>query len=386
MNRVCSVFQQILKIFSRTEFEALARKHQAERHARGFTCWDQLVAMLFCHLGRAQSLREICGGLASAEGKLNHLGIETAPARSTLSYANQHRPWQVFESLFYVLLDRCREIAPRRRLKFKNALLSLDSTVIDLCASVFDWAKFRRSKGGVKVHMLLDNQGLLPSWALITDAKTSDIRAARDLVLPSGTIVVFDRGYNDYVWFVSMALQGVWFVTRMKDGAKYRVIERRQAKGAVLSDEVIELDVNLAPYGIELDSPVYFRRIVARVPDRKEPMVFLTNHLEFAASTIVAIYKERWQIELLFKALKQNLRIKTFVGTSSNALHIQIWTALIAMLILRYLQLKSQFDWSLSNLIAMLRFNLFSYRDLWSWLNAPFSSPDPPAPVQLALA
>lgn len=385
MNRVCSVFQQILKIFSRTEFEALARKHRAERHARGFTCWDQLVAMLFCHLGRAQSLREICGGLASAAGKLNHLGIDTAPARSTLSYANQHRPWQVFESLFYVLLDRCREIAPRRRLKFKNALLSLDSTVIDLCASVFDWAKFRRTKGGVKVHMLLDNHGLLPSWALITDAKTSDIRAARDLVLPSGTIVVFDRGYNDYVWFVSMALQGVWFVTRMKDGAKYRVIERRQVKGAVLSDEVIELAVNLAPYGIELDSPVYFRRIVAQVPDREEPMVFLTNHLEFAASTIVAIYKERWQIELLFKALKQNLRIKTFVGTSSNALHIQIWTALIAMLILRYLQLKSQFDWSLSNLIAMLRFNLFSYRDLWSWLNAPFSSPDPPAPVQLAL-
>lgn len=386
MNRVCSVFQQILKIFSRTEFEALARKHKAERHARGFTCWDQLVAMLFCHLGRAQSLREICGGLASAEGKLNHLGIDRAPARSTLSYANQHRPWQVFESLFYVLLDRCREIAPRRRLKFKNALLSLDSTVIDLCASVFDWAKFRRTKGGVKVHMLLDNQGLLPSWALITEAKTSDIRAARDLVLPSGTIVVFDRGYNDYVWFVSMALQGVWFVTRMKDGAKYRVIERRQARGAVLSDEVIELDVNLAPYGIELDSPIYFRRIVARVPDRDEPMVFLTNHLEFAASTIVAIYKERWQIELLFKALKQNLRIKTFVGTSSNALHIQIWTALISMLILRYLQLKSQFNWSLSNLIAMLRFNLFSYRDLWSWLNAPFASPDPPAPVQLALA
>lgn len=386
MNRVCSVFQQILKVFSRTEFEALARKHKAERHARGFTCWDQLVAMLFCHLGRAQSLREICGGLASAEGKLNHLGIDTAPARSTLSYANQHRPWEVFESLFYVLLDRCREIAPRRRLKFKNALLSLDSTVIDLCASVFDWAKFRRTKGGVKVHMLLDNQGLLPSWALITDAKTSDIRAARELVLPSGTIVVFDRGYNDYVWFVSMALQGVWFVTRMKEGAKYRVIERRQVKGAVLSDEVIELDVNLAPYGLELDSPVHFRRIVARVPDREEPMVFLTNHLDFAASTIVAIYKERWQIELLFKALKQNLRIKTFVGTSANALHIQIWTALISMLILRYLQLKSQFDWSLSNLIAMLRFNLFSYRDLWSWLNAPFSSPDPPTPVQLALA
>ncbi len=389
MNRVCSVFQQILKIFSRTEFEQLARKHKAERHARGFTCWDQFVAMLFCHLGRAQSLREICGGLASAEGKLNHLGIDAAPARSTLSYANAHRPWQLFESLFYVLLDRCREIAPKRRLKFKNALLSLDSTVIDLCASIFDWAKFRTTKGGVKIHMLLDNQGLLPSYALITEAKTSDIRAARGIDFPPGAIVVFDRGYNDYLWFVTLALQGVWFVTRMKDRTNYRVVERRGVPrgGGILRDEVIELDVNLGPYGIELDSPVWFRRIVARVPDREEPMVFLTNHLDFAASTIAAIYKERWQIELLFKALKQNLRIKTFVGTSSNALSIQIWTALISMLILRYLQLKAQFGWSLSNLVALLRFNLFTYRDLWAWLNDPFSPPEvPSAPVQLTLA
>lgn len=388
MNRVCSVFQQILNIFSRSEFEQLARKHGAERHARGFTCWDQLVAMLFCHLGRAQSLREICGGLASAEGKLSHLGIDAAPARSTLSYANAHRPWQLFESLFYVLLDRCREIAPKRRLKFKNALLSLDSTVIDLCASVFDWAKFRRTKGGVKVHMLLDNQGLLPSYALITDAKTSDIRAARQMSFPPGAIVVFDRGYNDFVWFVTLTLQGVWFVTRMKEGTRYRVVERRQVPrtGNVLRDEVIELEVNLDQYGVELDTPVRFRRIEVRVPDRDQPMVFLTNHMELAASTIAAIYKERWQIELLFKALKQNLRIKTFIGTSSNALSIQIWTALISMLILRFLQLKSQFAWSLSNLLAMLRFNLFTYRDLWTWLNAPFSPPQLPSPsTQLSL-
>ena len=389
MNRVCSVFRQILNVFSRTEFDQLARKHGGERHARGFTCWDQLVAMMFCHLGRAQSLREICGGLASAEGKLNHLGIDSAPARSTLAYANAHRPWQIYESLFYVLLDRCKELAPKRRLKFKNALLSLDSTVIDLCANVFDWAKFRTTKGGIKVHMLLDNQGLLPSYALITEAKASDIRPAREMTFSPGTIVVFDRGYNDFLWFVTLTLQGVWFVTRMKDGTRYRVVERRAVprNGNVLRDEVIELDVNLKPYGVELDSPVFFRRIVVRVPDRDEPMVFLTNHLQFAASTIAAIYKERWQIELLFKALKQNLRIKTFVGTSSNALHIQIWTALIAMLILRFLQLKSQFGWSLSNLLAMLRFNLFSYRDLWIWLDAPFSAPDPPPdPLQLSLA
>ena len=388
MNRVCSVFRQILNVFSRTEFEELARKNGAERHARGFTCWDQLVAMLFCHLGRAQSLREICGGLASAEGKLSHLGIDSAPAKSTLSYANAHRPWQVYESLFYLLLDRCKEVAPKRRLRFKNALLSLDSTVIDLCASIFDWAKFKTTKGAIKIHMLLENQGLLPSYALITDAKTADIRPAREMTFAPGTILVFDRGYNDFLWFVTLTLQGVWFVTRMKQGTRYQVIERRDLprNGTVLRDEVIKLDVELRPYDIELDTPVLFRRIEVRIPDRDEPMVFLTNHLEFAASTIAAIYKERWQIELLFKALKQNLRIKTFVGTSSNALHIQIWTALIAMLILRYLQLKSQFDWSLSNLLAMLRFNLFTYRDLWTWLDAPFSPPEPLPDLQLSLA
>lgn len=388
MNQVCSVFRQILNVFSRSEFEQLARKHGGERHARGFTCWDQLVAMLFCHLGRAQSLREICGGLATAQGKLNHLGIDGAPAKSTLAYANAHRPWKVYESLFYQLLDRCRDVAPKRRLRFKNALLSLDSTVIDLCASVFDWAKFKTTKGAIKIHMLLENQGLLPSYALITDAKTADIQPAREMTFSPGTILVFDRGYNDFLWFVTLTLQGVWFVTRMKEGTRYRVVERREVprNGNVLRDEVIELDVNLKPYDIELDAPVLFRRIEVRVPDRDEPMVFLTNHLEFAASTIAAIYKERWQIELLFKALKQNLRIKTFVGTSSNALHIQIWTALITMLILRYLQLKSQFGWSLSNLLAMLRFSLFAYRDLWTWLDAPFSPPEPPPDLQLSLA
>jgi hypothetical protein len=388
MNRVCSVFRQILNVFSRAEFEQLARKHGGERHARGFTCWDQLVAMLFCHLGRAQSLREICGGLASAEGKLSHLGIEGAPAKSTLSYANAHRPWQVYESLFYLLLDRCKQVTSKRRLRFKNALLSLDSTVIELCASVFDWAKFKTTKGAIKIHMLLENQGLLPGYALITDAKTADIRPAREMTFAPGTILVFDRGYNDFLWFVTLTLQGVWFVTRMKDGTRFRIVERREVPchGTVLRDEVIELDVNLKPYGIELDAPVFFRRIEVFVPDRDEPMVFLTNHLTFAASTIAVIYKERWQIELLFKALKQNLRIKTFVGTSSNALHIQIWTALIAMLILRYLQLKSKFGWSLSNLLAMLRFSLFTYRDLWIWLDAPFSPPDALPDRQLSLA
>jgi hypothetical protein len=199
--------------------------------------------------------------------------------------------------VFDQLLAKCQTLAAsqpgtrkKRKFRFKNPLLSLDASVIDLCASMFDWAKFRTTKGGIKVHMLLDNQGLLPSYALITDAKTSDIRPAREMTFSPGTILVFDRGYNDFLWFVTLTLQGVWFVTRMKDGTRYRIVERREVprNGDVLRDDVIELDVNLKPYDIELDSPVLFRRIMVRVPGRDEPMVFLTNHLQFAASTIAA--------------------------------------------------------------------------------------------------
>jgi hypothetical protein len=384
MESFCSIFSQILKVFPRGEFQQLVERHGAERHARGFSCWEQLVAMLFCQLGRAQSLREICQGLASAEGKLNHLGI-TAPARSTLAYANEHRPWQLYESLFHTTLARCREAAPHHTLRFKNRLTSLDSTTIDLCASIFDWARFRRTKGAVKLHMLLDHDGLLPEFAVITDGKTADIRVARKLRFPAGAIVVFDRGYNDYRWFDSLTADGVYFVTRMKAGSRYQVVESRtvpKARG-VLCDEIILLET-----GSPAVEPFYFRRVEIENPDGGDSLVFLTNHLEFGATTIAQIYKQRWQVELFFKALKQNLRVKTFVGTSANALKVQIWTALIAILVLKYLQLKARYGWSLSNLIAMLRFNLFAHRDLWSWLHDPFPKQnDPPnAPLQLQLA
>jgi hypothetical protein len=384
MDAFCSIFSQLLKVFPRGEFEQIVAAHDGERHARGFTCWEQFVSMMFCQLGRAQSLREICQGLASAEGKLNHLGIE-APARSTLAYANEHRPWQLYESVFHATLAKCRQAAPHHALRFKNRLASLDSTTIDLCASIFDWARFRRTKGAVKLHMLLDHDGLLPEFAVITEGKTADIRVARKIRFPAGTVVVFDRGYNDYRWFDSLTADGVYFVTRMKAGSRYQVVERRalpKARG-VLSDEIILLET-----GSPAVEPFYFRRVEIENPDGGDSLVFLTNHLEFGATTIAQIYKQRWQVELFFKALKQNLRVKTFVGTSANALKVQIWTALIAILVLKYLQLKARYDWSLSNLIAMLRFNLFAHRDLWSWLHDPFPKQNDQsnAPLQLQLA
>jgi hypothetical protein len=367
------MFSQLLKLFPRTEFQALVTRTHAERHARGFTCWGQLVAMLFCQLGRAHSLREICGGLRSSEGKLKHLGI-TAPNRSTLAYANEHRPWQLYRAVFQELLARCQSAVPvRRKFRFKNKLVSLDSTVIDLCATLFDWAKFRRTKGAVKLHCLLDHDGYLPSVVVVTEGKRHDVRVARTLRFDPGTIVVMDRGYNDYAWFGQLTTDDVFFVTRLKDGAIHEVVETRRVpeRSAVLRDEVIALT------GVDADTkcPHRLRRVEVDNPEKGDTLVFLTNHLAFGATTIAAIYKDRWQIELFFKALKQNLKIKTFVGTSANALKVQVWTALIAMLLLKYLQLRSRFAWSLSNLVALLRMNLFTHRDLWAWLDQPFEGP-----------
>jgi len=376
MTRFSSIFSQLLQLFPRLEFEQAVKEHHAERSTKGFSSWGQFVAMLFCQLGRAHSLREICGGLASCEGKLKHLGVPEAPKKSTLAYANEHRPWELYRTVFEQTLAKCQSVVAasgsKKKFRFKNKLVSLDSSTIDLCMSVFDWAKFRRTKGAVKLHLLLDHDGHLPSYAVITDGKKSDIRVAWGMKFAAGAVLVVDRGYNDYDWFAELTDQEVFFVTRMKDNAIYDVVERREVpdKGHVRSDEVIFFP-SMAANGKEY----FFRRVEVWDEKQQRTLVFLTNHLKFGATTIAAIYKDRWKVELFFKALKQNCKIKTFLGTSANAVHTQIWTALIAMLVLKYLQLKSTFGWSLSNLVAMLRLQLFVYRDLHAWLNAPFQAP-----------
>ena len=372
MNRVCSIFAQILQLFPREQFQQAVVKHKAERHARGFTCWGQFVAMLFCQLGAARSLREICNGLAASEGKLKHLGIPIAPSRSTLAYANEHRPWELYQSVFGQLLERCHSVAAgRKKFRFKNKLLSLDSTSIDLCASLFDWAQYKRTKGAVKVHLLLDHEGYLPCFACITDGKKHDVTVGRTWRFQPGTIVVFDKGYVDYDWWRQMTADGVYFVTRFKEDLKIEVVAERKIphNSQVRRDR----DIRITPY--RKDFTLLLRLVTIWDEDKQEEITFLTNHLKLGATTIARIYKERWQIELFFKALKQLLRIKTFVGTSANALKTQIWTALIAILVLKYLHLRSQYGWSLSNLVALLRQQLFVYRDLYLWLDAPFQAP-----------
>jgi hypothetical protein len=375
MIKVGSLFTQVLSLVDRGRFGQAVRQWDAERAAKGFRCWDQFVAMVFCQLAGADSLREISGGLSTALGKLAHLGLHEAPSRSTLSYANQHRPWQLFETVFEQVLEQADSLAARqkRRFRFKNPLVSIDSSTMDVCLSLFDWAHFRRKKGAVKLHLLLNHQGCLPSWALITHGKIHDVKVAQTLQFEPGTIVVMDRGYVDYGLFDRWTREGVWFVTRSKKNMQFRVVKNRPvpSSGTILKDQ----EIMVTGYMSRQKCPHRLRRIEVWDPKKERVIVLVTNHLDFAASTIGRVYKDRWQIELFFKAIKQNLKIKTFVGTSENAVKIQIWTALLCMLLLKILQMQSRFGWSLSNLAAMLRFNLLTYRDLWSWLDEPYQTP-----------
>jgi len=388
MVQAASLFNQLLQHFPRTEFAALVKKHGGEHAAKGFACWTQFVAMLFCQLGRADSLREICNGLACCLGRLVHLGIAKAPSRSTLSYANEHRPAALFEDLFWTALARFREqqgLGPRKhKFRFKNKLLSLDSTTISLCLNLFPWAQFRRAKGGVKAHVLLDHDDYLPAYVLLSEAKRSDVKLADSFSLNPGSIVTMDRGYTDYALFTRWTVAGVYFVTRLKENAVFTV----EAEFAIPEKRNIRSDqlIQLTGVQAQLDCPGPLRRIVVWDADNQREIVLLTNLFEFGCTTIAAIYKERWKIELFFKALKQNLTVKTFVGTSENALRIQIWTALIALLLLKWLHHLSKANWSLSNLASMLRLNLFTYRELTKWLHDPMETPSLlPAAEQLTL-
>ena len=386
MVQTASLFNQLLHHFSRTEFAALVKETKAERHARGFTCWGQFVAMLFCHLAHADSLRLICNGLSCCLGKLKHLGMAAAPSKSGLAYANEHRPAMLFQQLFWKTMERFRHrsmLGPSQKpFRFKNKLLLLDSTTISLCLSLFPWAQFKKVKGGVKAHVLLDHDDYMPRFVHFTGAFHSDVQAAHLLPVQRGSIIVMDRAYIDYDLWAKWITQGMFFVTRLRHDLKIKLIEER----AVPQNRNIRRDqlISLSSVQGQKECPFPLRRIEVWNPDEQETIVLLTNHLTFGASTIADTYRQRWHIEVFFKTLKQNLKIKTFVGTSENALRIQIWTALIAMLLLRWLHFLSKRNWSFSNLASLLRMNLFTYRDLKDWLQNPICTP-PLQPQQLEL-
>jgi hypothetical protein len=372
-----SLFNQLLLHFPRTEFAALVKATKAERHSRGFTCWTQFVAMLFCQLAEADSLRIICIGLNCCLGKLIHLGISKAPNKSSLAYANQHRPAALFQQLFWKTMDRFRSQAllgsSQKPFRFKNKVLSLDSTTISLCLSLFPWARFKKVKGGVKAHVVIDHDDYMPRFIHFTGGSASDARAAHLIPVQRGSIIAMDRAYIDYDLWAKWTTQGVFFVTRLRHDLSIETIEKRPVpqNRYILQDDLI----SLSSVQGQRECPFPLRRIIVWNDDLQEPIVLLTNHLHFGASTIANIYRQRWQIEVFFKTLKQNLKVKTFVGTTENALLIQIWTALIALLLLRWLHYLCTRKWSFSNLAALFSMNLFIYRDLQEWLTDPARPP-----------
>ena len=364
-----TILGQMLQMFPRYEFQKDVSETKTEYHSRGFSSWNHFVAMLFGQLSGQDSLRGIEAGLATQGASLYHAGIKPIH-RSTLSYANEHRSHELFKKIFLGMLSKCESIAPHHKFRFKNALYTLDATIIDLCLSLYDWAKFRTTKGAVKLHVKLNHSGYLPTFMVVTIGKVHETQVAPSIPLERGDVAIFDRAYTDFKWYKSLDDKGVFFVTRLKKNAYYKVVERKDATSLknIYSDQIIELK----GFYSNQKFPEKLRRIRSKDPDTGKIITILTNNFTWSAKTIAHIYKERWQIELFFKSIKQQLKVKSFVGTSKNALLSQLWVALIAYLLLSYLKFKSRFVWSIYTLCSILPANLFARRNLWDWLNAPF--------------
>jgi hypothetical protein len=361
-----TILCQLLQLISKHDFKTVEENgFRPERKLRSLTRWNQFVAMMFAHIAGRSSLRDITSQFQAQARRLYHLGVKVV-RRSTLADANHDRPAELFEAFFHHQYAKCAVVAPRKRFRFKCKLYSFDSTVVDLCLSLFPWAKFRRTKGGIKLHSLLDHDGHIPAFVQVTEAKTPDIAVARLLNLPPASITVFDRAYVDFAWFRQLHEKRAFFVTRMKRGIKYRVLDRssvNHSKG-LTSDQTILLTGAKAK-----ECPIPLRRIGYQDPETKKHYVFLTNIKHLAAKTICDIYKDRWQVELFFKWIKQNLKIKTFFGTSKNAVLTQIWIALITLLLLAYYKFKAKLGHSLTQILKLLQLSLFSRRNLWELLN-----------------
>jgi putative transposase len=359
----------MLKLIPRHHFAKLETEHGTGRKARSFTRWSQLVHLLSMQLTARASLRDGVASLKARIKNLYHLGVKPV-ARSTFADANSQRPASFFEALFALMYRRCQPLAPKHKFRFKNKLFSLDATVVSLCLSLFPWARFRRTKGGIKLHTLLDHDGYLPAFVALSPAREHEVQRARSLRLPKGSIVVEDMGYADYDRYAQLTAQKVFFVTRQKRNARYEVLERRKVnkKQGLLSDQSIRLQAQ--------EGPILLRRIAYRDVATGRRYVFLTNHFKLAAKTIADIYKERWQIEIFFRFIKQNLKIKAFIGNSENAVLTQIYAALIVYLLLCYTKFLCNLSVTLQNLMRVLQLNLFRTCPLQELFEPPGPSPD----------
>lgn len=372
-----TLFAQIIKKIDRSKFNNLVREKQTDKANKGFNSWTHLVSMLFCHFAKATSVRDISNGMRSATGNLNHLGVEQAPSKSSISYQNKRRDASLFQDLYYSLLNSLgQQIGVKRtKLKIKVPVYLLDSTVISLCLSVFDWATFRTKKGAIKMHTLLDYDGKLPAYVNITQGSVGDNKGAYDIPLEKGSVIVADRYYNDFPMLNIWDSKRVNFVIRHKDNLKFEMIKERElpenTAQHILKDEEIEL-IN---YQSKKKYPKKLRRVAVWDDENQQTIEIITNNFKWSAQTIGDLYKSRWEIEVFFRDIKQLLHIKTFIGTSENAVMIQIWTALITILLLKVMKHQAKYNWYLSNLVAFIRLNVFVKIELQKWLDKPFEDP-----------
>jgi hypothetical protein len=336
-----TILNQLLQLIPRFHFETLAKHHRADRYAKLFTCWNQLTTLLYAQASGKESLREIEQGLSINESRLYHLGLPSVK-RSTLADSNQRRDYRIYEGLFYKILERCKDYTPKHKFRFKNPLYSLDATIIALCLSVFSWAKYGKTKGGIKLHYQFDHSGDIPSFLVVTDGLRHEAPVVkRDFHLTPDSIYCFDRAYIDYALFRRISEAKAFFVTRAKDNMDFAITGQHTEtlKKGILSDETVKLN------NIKYDKPL---RLVRYYDEESgEFLTFITNNFTLAPYTITQIYKSRWQIEIFFKWIKQNLKIKTFLGTNQNAVMTQIWVAMCYFLLLTYIKYQSKYRNSL---------------------------------------
>ncbi len=332
-------------------------------YTKYYSSWQQLITLFYAQVKNKDSLRDIVTGLQTQHGHWYHIGLKDI-RRSTLSHAMNRRNHHIFQDLFDLLLFRCRDVTQKHRFRFKNPLYTIDSSIIDLCLSIFPWAKFRRTKGAIKLHCLLNHKGPLPDFLVITDGKQHDIKVARTSELPllPDSIISMDRGYIDFKWLYKLHKMHIWFVTRAKKNMKYKIIGQQKAdkKKGVIWDKTI----CLTGYYQKKDYPENMRLIKYKDKETKKILIFLTNNFHLSAYTIAQIYKSRWDIELFFKWIKQNLKIKSFLGTSKNAVLSQIWVAMCYYLLLTYIKYQTKYSYSLLELTRLLSEALFIRRNL----------------------
>lgn len=376
-----TLFAQILQRLPKNSFKSLVKKYQTDKHSKGIDSWTHLVAMLFCQFSKSNSLRDIHYGLNSATGNLNHYGVNRSPSKSSLSYINEHRDWRLFRDFYLGVVNSLKlSRNDKGRLKLKRKIFLLDSTVISLCLEIFDWAKYRARKGAIKLHTVLDYDGCLPVFVEMTHGLKHDALVAKQFTLPAESVVVGDRGYLDFPLMYQWDQQGVYFVIRGKENVRIIELEdQSKPKNTpgyenIQGDLICELELNnsFKKY------PGKLRMVIVYDKKTDQYLELFTNNFNWTATTVAQLYKNRWDIENFFKDLKTHLKIKSFVGTTVNAVLIQIWTALITIALMKGFKAIAKHKWHLSNLINFLRLNLFVKIELQYWLDHPFIPEKPP--------